>query len=391
MDERPGPGRRRGPRPLMMHLALAALSLPKTISPGSNAASPTWNADWMSFLAQLHGSDVPESPLPPPVDRDFIAGIAAYRRHPYVRDVTDPPAVWSRGSTSLLDYGGSGPAMLLVPSLVNRFTVLDLSSDRSMARFLAAQGFHVLLLDWGWPGAAEAELDLDALVTRRLLPVIEGLGAVILVGYCMGGLLTLAAALHAPQVRALALLATPWDFHAGDAETVAGGRQLYDRLAPLIAQQGGLSVDVLQALFSLGDPASVAAKYRAFAATEQDSDRARQFVALEDWLNDGVPLTASVAEDCLQGWYGENRPMTGCWTVAGTPVDPAGIRVPSFVAIPSRDRIVPPESAEPLARLIPGARAHRPLAGHVGMVAGRDAAKALWRPLAEWATQAERK
>ena len=380
MDERPGPGRRRGPRPLAMHLGLAALTLH-----GSSDGLPSWNDDWTSWLARLQSPDAAESPLPPPVDRALLAGIAAYRRHPYVRDVSDPPSVWSCGATRLLDYGGSGPALLLVPSLVNRFTVLDLSADRSMARFLVASGFHVLLLDWGWPGAAEAALDLDALITGRLLPVIAALGPVILVGYCMGGLLTLAAGLHAPQVRGVALLATPWDFQTGDAETVAAGARLFAQLAPVLELHGRLPVDVLQALFSLGDPPSVAAKYRAFAAMPQDSARARQFVALEDWLNDGVPLSAPVARDCLQGWYAENRPMRGAWTVAGAAVDPAQLRVPSFIAIPGRDRIVPPESAEPLARLIAGAVVHRPSAGHVGMVAGGDAEQALWRPLASWA------
>src|SRR5437762_5761256 len=60
-------------------------------------------------------------------------------------------------------------------------------------------------------------------------------------------------------------------------------------------------------------------------------------------------------------------------SIAGRPVDPAVLRVPAFVAAPARDRIVPPESARPLARLIPGAMLHEPAAGHIGMAAGRSA------------------
>ena len=59
-------------------------------------------------------------------------------------------------------------------------------------------------------------------------------------------------------------------------------------------------------------------------------------------------------------------------------------RVPAFVAVPGRDRIVPPESARPLVDLIPGAVLHSPAAGHVGMVAGGRAERVLWRPLSEW-------
>ena len=55
-----------------------------------------------------------------------------------------------------------------------------------------------------------------------------------------------------------------------------------------------------------------------------------------------------------------------------------------FVAVPGRDRIVPPESARPLADLVRGAVLHAPAAGHIGMAAGSGAEAALWRPLLEW-------
>jgi polyhydroxyalkanoate synthase len=132
------------------------------------------------------------------------------------------------------------------------------------------------------------------------------------------------------------------------------------------------------------DPWGIAEKYRGFARLDQDSDRARMFVALEDWLNDGVPLVAPVARECLQGWYGANSPARGTWRIAGEAVDPTRLHLPCFVAVPGRDRIVPPQSAAPLAALIAGAVLHAPRAGHVGMVAGANAERALWQPLVEW-------
>ncbi|MDE2007564.1 MAG: alpha/beta hydrolase, partial [Rhodospirillales bacterium] len=108
------------------------------------------------------------------------------------------------------------------------------------------------------------------------------------------------------------------------------------------------------------------------------------FVALEDWLNDGVPLAAPVARECLSGWYGANTPARGEWRIAGLAVDPARLACPAFVAVPARDRIVPPESAAPLARAIAGAQLHSPAAGHIGMAAGAGAERALWAPLAAW-------
>ena len=111
-------------------------------------------------------------------------------------------------------------------------------------------------------------------------------------------------------------------------------------------------------------------------------------MALEDWLNDGIPLAAAVARTCLGEWYGENATVRGNWRIAGLPVDPAAIGAPAFVAVPGRDRIVPPESARPLAALIPNAVLHQPLAGHIGMAAGARAEQSLWRPLLAWLRKA---
>jgi polyhydroxyalkanoate synthase len=369
----PGPGLRRGPRPLALHLALAATS---------NAGSPSWSGSLPSFA----GLD------PAQIDPALIRAIAAYRRHPWRRDLPDPPAIWSEGGSRLLDYNasgdapgsGTGPPVLFVPSLVNRAHVLDLMPGRSLLRWLAGEGARTLLLDWGWPGEAEqgfTPTDYVARIERALLALAE---PAILVGYCMGGLLAVAAALRRPTlVRALALLATPWDFHA---ERTADAVRL-GTLAPLLdpAMAGGtLPVDAIQTLFALAEPGSVAARYRAFALLDPESEAAAGFVAIEDWLNDGVPLTAPVAREVFQSWYGANAPARGLWRVAGWPVEPCSIRIPAFVALPARDRIVPPGSALALARALPGAALHRPEAGHIGMVAGRRWQAELGAPLLGW-------
>jgi poly(3-hydroxyalkanoate) synthetase len=319
-------------------------------------------------------------------DSALIAGIAAYRRHPWQRDLRDPPTLWAEGDTRLLDYGGDGPTVLFVPSLVNRAHVLDLAEGHSMMRWLAGAGTHPLLLDWGWPGEIERRFTLTDYIAGRLERALVALAVpVVLAGYCMGGLLTLAAALRRPDlVRALVLLAVPWDFHADDPDRATALARLLPLLEPALAFANALPVDALQLLFAMLDPYGIAGKYRAFASLDPASARARLFVALEDWLNDGVPLAAPVARECLADWYGRNTPGRGEWRVAGLPVDPTALRRPSFVAVPARDRIVPPESALPLATLIPGARLHQPGAGHIGMVAGSSAESELWRPLRDW-------
>jgi polyhydroxyalkanoate synthase subunit PhaC len=417
--EGPGPLQRRGPRPLLLHLTLAMMR-----SSVSRAASLHWKHAWPSSnqaiaaalreaLAQGAGSG-PESgyqtgaqegareTFPGAVlaetlrqDAALIEGIAAYRRHPWRRDMPDPPTIWQEGGSRLLDYGAGqeagergreGPVVLFVPSLVNRAYVLDLAPSHSMLRWLAGHGTHPLLLDWGWPGEAERRFTLTDYVAGRLERAMAAAGpGAVLAGYCMGGTLAVAAAQRRPDlVRALALLAAPWDFHAPDPTRAIQAAEMLPLLEPALAFNHTLPVDLLQVLFAMLDPFGVADKYRGFARLDPASERAALFVALEDWLNDGVPLAAPVARDCLAQWYGANAPIRGEWRIAGLPVDPAALRVPAFVAAPGRDRIVPPESARPLAGLIEGAVLHEPMAGHIGMVAGQSAERVLWRPFLEW-------
>lgn len=383
---------RSGPRPLPLHLGLAMLRSTASLAgslawrPGSplsktGAGAPNERA---AFQAALLAEVLRQ-------DRALLAGVAAYQKHPYRRVLPEPPTAWREGSTRLLDYapGHDGPAVLFVPSLINRATVLDLAPRYSLMRWLAARGTRPLLLDWGRPEGQEQRFTLTDYIAGHLEPAIAAAhalahGRIVLIGYCMGGNLALAAALRqATRLRGLALLATPWDFYAESAR-LRGATLALARVEPMLALTGTLPIDLLQTLFALLEPFGVTAKYRAFAALDPASPEAARFVALEDWLNDGVPLAAPVARECLGGWFGENRTARGRWLVAGEPVDPSQLTLPALVVAPARDRIVPPASARPLAQLIRGSRLLEPDAGHVGMVAGRGAKQALWHALLAW-------
>ncbi len=201
----------------------------------------------------------------------------------------------------------------------------------------------------------------------------------------MGGLLTTALALRRPKaVAGLGLLATPWDFHAEDAATAKRAAALFQPFGPALDHWGELPTDALQALFTQLDPMLALKKFGQFARMDPASRAAVAFVALEDWLNDGVPLVAAVARDALAGWYGRNDTVTGNWLVGGLPVDPSRIRVPTLALIPERDRIVPPASAMALPKVIPGAEMIVPPLGHIGMVVSAGAETGVWRPLADW-------
>jgi polyhydroxyalkanoate synthase len=398
--------RRLAPRPLPLHLASAMLlwlssraALTRLPSgwPRSNApGSP--GAERLGPLAAEIARLGPE-PVGRALDREvrrraaaFVAGVEAYRRHPFRREGSGAAVLWREGAARLLDYGkkGAGPAVLIVPSLINRHYVLDLLPERSFVRHLAAHGLRPLVLDWGDPGEIERGFALSDYIAgpleRALSAAAEsGGGPVALVGYCMGGLLALALALRRPaDVACLALLATPWDFHAerqAQAELLASSLECL----PLFLPAGDpVPVAVLQGLFAALDPFLAERKFIRFAALDPAGEPARDFVALEDWLNDGVPLARPVALECARSWYRDNDPARGRWQVAGKNIRPEEVEVPTLVVLPSRDRIVPPRSAEPLAAAIRGADVLRPPFGHIGMMASSTAPDAVWRPICEW-------
>ncbi len=396
------PPRRLGPRPLGLHLGMLALS-----SSSSAAALTLWRQGWLDWKPDVRKAARELAPSlasanPAELDRAlqrvqagrlkaFADGVFAYRRNPHRRKMLEPAVIWSEGSTRLLDYRpAGGRPLLVIPSLVNRAYILDLTERRSPMRWLAGRGYRPLLVDWGRPEDEEADFTLTDYVAGRLdgaLDAVRGLDRrpPVVLGYCMGGNLAIALALRRRRdIGGLVLMATPWDFHAGQPPATAALPLVAATLGITMEIVGELPTDILQSLFFGLDPFLVIRKFERFARLDPDSERAHDFIELEDWLNDGVPLTAKVAKECLDGWYVANTPARRRWRIAGKPVDPAKLDLPTLVLVPARDRIVPPESALVLAEAIPGAEVLRPPQGHIARTVGAGCERDVWQPMAGW-------
>ena len=320
----------------------------------------------------------------------FLSGINAYLSCGYDRRPNEAQVCLELGGVQVLDFGGVGTPILMIPSLINPHYILDLMPGRSLAAYLKTKGYRPYLVKWGEPGEEEIHFGLDDYICKRLMPVLDFLtkaagGPIPVIGYCMGGTLSAAlAARTSAQVSKLALLAAPWDFAT---ERPHAGRKFVPAMIKHMKNMPGvgtIGVDMLQTFFASVDPTLNDRKFRSYAAGKYQGEHADFFSAMEVWANNGAPLARKVAEQCLKGWYADNDTMEERWTVAGEPVRLADIECPVWIAAPEGDRLVPQESAFAMLAGLKDGTSHAPPSGHIGMVVGDRAEAGLWEPLYEW-------
>ncbi len=381
-----------------LHLATtlsALLSLP-SVWPSLKGASGSSSHAYLPRLKELSAAHADLTPYLTREmllrSRSFMQGIAFYRDHPAHRGEETAKVVWRSGTTSVRDYAPNAPpdapVVFVVPSLINRFTILDLEPKQSFLRFFAAQGLHPYVVDWDAPGESEKTFTLGDYVIKRLVPALRALSpdkSAHIVGYCMGGALTLALAVLFPDLaRTITLLATPWDFHAGFEAMGQDGKSLESRLRIFLEKNDFFPVEVVQSVFTAFQPLHAFQKFSAFSRMDQESPEAARFVLTEDWLNDGVPLTISAARECYGDWSARNALAKKEWLVNGRAIDPVQAAIPAYVVIPGKDRIVPPQSALPLVHALPNAVCFEPMMGHIGIMSSPQARAQIWTPLAAW-------
>ncbi|MBA2466738.1 MAG: alpha/beta hydrolase [Sphingomonas sp.] len=294
--------------------------------------------------------------------RKALAGLERYAVAARVPRDPRPPSIAAIGGASLRSYGGNGPPLLLVPSLINPPHILDLDRETSLAVALT-ENRHVLLLDWG-KASDRAGLGIAGHIESILVPLIEGLGeSPALLGYCLGGTMAIAAA-GLTKVDRLATLAAPWHFAAYPDDAGAALARIWDSARGPSARLGALPMEVLQAAFWALDPARTVAKFAGFADLEPASDAAQRFVMLEDWANEGEPLPLASARELFEDLFGADLPGRGKWRVGGQIAGKAETVGSALHLIAANDHIVPASTA-------PGGTVATIASGHVGMIVGR--------------------
>lgn len=300
-------------------------------------------------------------------------------------------AVGQYGPAVLWHYpsGTGGRAVLLVHSVVTRPWVLDLLPGVSLVQALRDAGRETYLLEWGTPGAAQAQAGLEAyaqvlLWARHVVQLRSG-GPVHVVGYCAGGTLVLAtlAAHGTDGVLSLAVVAAPVDTGAAGGM----GRLLGSPyLPPVLALDGSGMVPaalVRESFHALRPRALTTA--RKLVQRRKDRELHAYGGALGRWAWDQTPLPGRMLFDLVE-LFRSNSLLRGELVLQGRRADLRQLRdVPVLMVTTVRDHIVPPASTTALAS-VPGlsTRHLQCRAGHVAMLAGREGQAVLYPGLVGW-------
>jgi polyhydroxyalkanoate synthase subunit PhaC len=280
--------------------------------------------------------------------------------------------------------------VLLVPSLINRWYVLDLRRGASLAEALTAAGLDVWLLDWGIPQDEDRYWGWDDLFRRlsRMHKRVRretGAEKLSVLGYCMGATVSgIHAALEPKSVASFVNLLGPFDFSHAGALGLMTDKRWFD--AGAVADAGNVAPAQMQGGFQLLRPTAMLSKWVTLMEKGFDPAFREGYDALEAWASDNIAFPAAAYRTYIEELYQRNALVNGAHRALGKRVDLKAIECPVLTVTASRDAICPPAAALGLASSC-GATQKQHLevpGGHVGAVVGSRAARDLYPRVADW-------
>ena len=294
---------------------------------------------------------------------------------------TPRTVIWSRGRASLMHYTAGAdagrPAILLVPSLINRSHIWDLRHGDSFVEHLLGAGYDVLCLDWGLPDARDAHNTMSTYIDDYMMAAVAAAtrrcaSVPIVIGHCFGSLIAvLWAASTEQQPPALITLAAPtnWD-EVGPLSWIT--RQ--GRIEPedVLDETGNVPPAAMLAAFRMIRPLGDAVTYVTLVDRLHDREATQAIWALTVWARGHIPFPGATFVEMIRKLSRENSLTTGKVAFGGRIRELSSITAPFLNIYGSKDHVAPPESVKPLTGLVGSRKAEqRELnAGHIGLLVG---------------------
>ena len=284
--------------------------------------------------------------------------------------------------------------ILIVYALINKPYILDLQPDRSVVRRLLEAGFDVYLIDWGEPSRLDAHLTLEDYVTRytdNCVDVVRersGQESINLLGYCMGGTMSVMYASLSPEkVRNLGLMAAGLCFDdTGGVLELWGEADYYDAEGVTDAL-GNIPAEFLDVGFALMDPVSnYVSKYLRLYDNVEDDEFVENFARMERWLDEGIDVAGETYKEFIEDIYQDNKLARNEFYFGDTHVDLTEIEMPIVQVVGHYDHLMPPESSTGFNELVPSddVTTFDAQTGHIGLSVSSSSHDELWPTVAEW-------
>ena len=318
------------------------------------------------------------------------------------KGATPSEVVYEEDRLKLLHYKSDSPPRFKTPlifvfALVNRPYILDLKDGKSVVQHFVERGFDTYLVDWGVPIDADRHLTLDDYVNGYLPNVLQyvrqrtGAPQANVLGYCMGGTMSaMFTALHQQLVRNLILLAAGIDFASRDGLLQLWTDESVFDVDAFIDAYGNAPPWFLQSSFQMLKPvANFLDKPINFFERMEDEAFVDDFLTMESWLNDNIPVPGEVFREFVKYLYQQNRLVKGTMSVGQHIVDLRSIVCPVLNLMALKDDLVPCSQSAPFNDLI-GSTDRKTIqfpAGHIGLAVGSKAQREMWPQVCDWLAQ----
>jgi polyhydroxyalkanoate synthase len=284
--------------------------------------------------------------------------------------------------------------LLIVYALINRPYILDLQPDRSVVRTLLEEGFDVYLIDWGEPSELDVSLGLRDYIERYIDNCVDvvrersGQDSINLLGYCMGGTMSVVyAALYPEKVRTLGLMAAGLCFDGdGGVLELWGDESYYDPEA-LTETFGNVPAEFLDLGFALMDPVeNFVTKYVRLQDNLDDEEFVENFARMEQWLSDGIDVAGTAYVEFLESFYQGDQLMANEFSLGGREVDVTDVDMPVLQIVGEYDHLVPPEASTPFNDVVGSddVTTMKASTGHIGLSVSGASHEELWPDVADW-------
>ncbi|MFN3712469.1 MAG: alpha/beta fold hydrolase [Alcanivoracaceae bacterium] len=294
------------------------------------------------------------------------------------------------------------PLVLVAPLAVNML-IYDLFPDRSLVRYLRARGFELYLIDWGRPERRHDELHLSDYFAGMMPGLLEkvrehsGQRRLSLHGWSFGGLFSLCyTALGDPDIVNLALIGAPLDYHRNGAL----GRQyrVISRQAQLLEKTTGMRVHrtnkriwrspgwMNSLMFKLTNPVGSVQGYVDLLKNLHDRDYVKAHATQGAFLDDMVAYPGGVVQDIIQYLWVDNILADNRLPLHNSEAGFDAVKANLLLVTGRNDPIVTEQCSLPILSLVssPDATHLRVPGGHMAILGGSGAPKAIWPDVADW-------